>query len=452
MPLALYAQWTTIGTDTLTTGLNMTRRVRIQSIAADNSGCLHALWAEWPRPAGATKLRYARRPADSSWTVPELVADSTGSDPALVVEPATGRAHVAYTRRVAPNGELFYATNRTGSWQHTRLTNDTFYDWTPAIGLEDTAVHIARVVRDKDAHYHIGYVTNRSGTWQDQTLEGSQLGDFGLGAAPYLALGPDGRAHVSYRGGNYPNYKVHLAENSAPGDTNWRYEVMATVNLCDYTSALTVLGSDEGFMVVSGNDGWGMPFRTCYLHRPAGSQVWDPYQLMTASASASLTGYAFDQGLVHAAWARVNGNVLTGDVFHCSNYSGIWFNSPIRADERTGDAALVIDGRHQGHCLVVSPTVLDSEQVMCAHSAPLVALEEPAAGARRAVACPASIVSGILNMPGQLASGTKPVILRDAAGRAMMRLAPGPNNVSSLAPGIYFADLPSGIRRVCVAR
>jgi hypothetical protein len=62
----------------------------------------------------------------------------------------------------------------------------------------------------------------------------------------------------------------------------------------------------------------------------------------------------------------------------------------------------------------------------------------------------ASHVRGVLNLPrdqgaghdpiahGQLGSCPKPVALLDATGRKVLDLAPGPNDVSRLAPGVYF--------------
>jgi len=58
-----------------------------------------------------------------------------------------------------------------------------------------------------------------------------------------------------------------------------------------------------------------------------------------------------------------------------------------------------------------------------------------------------TVVHGILRLP-QPASGT----LLDASGRAVLALKPGPNDVSRLAPGVYFiltphpAPLPQGAR------
>lgn len=55
----------------------------------------------------------------------------------------------------------------------------------------------------------------------------------------------------------------------------------------------------------------------------------------------------------------------------------------------------------------------------------------------RAEALAASVVSGVLYLPGETTSG-RPGWLLDIAGRRVAQLSPGPNGVSKLAPGVYF--------------
>ncbi|MFO7652121.1 MAG: hypothetical protein R6X13_12380, partial [bacterium] len=90
------------------------------------------------------------------------------------------------------------------------------------------------------------------------------------------------------------------------------------------------------------------------------------------------------------------------------------------------------------------------------------AVEEgrPTRDARR-VTPNASVVRGALNLPRdmtELRSGNsdrvpRPVLL-DAAGRRVLALKPGPNDVSRLAPGVYFVQSagPAGTSRVLVLR
>jgi hypothetical protein len=368
-----YGQWVTTSIDTLTSTITR-KTMTMQALAIDDNQTLHAVWAERISPS-VNRIYYSHKHPDSSWINPEIVADSTNNNPVIGVEPGSGKAHIAYTVSISTYGELFHATNQTGNWERTRLTSNDVYDHAPTIAVKGSSAHIAWITIDTSSAYRIAYGTYSAGNWYSQILFGSQLGDFGLGAAPYLALEPDGTAHISYRGGNYGDYHIHHAENPS-GDTIWLYEILYTVNANDFTSALGAKDNGEIFLAASGNDGWGFPFRTCYLHRPPNSSNWDTYQLMTADASATMNGFAMDSNFVHISWERVSGNILMEEIYHCSNFSGEWFNSGIRPDGQTRYGALVIDNYHSGHCLVISGPNVDSQQVYCINSAPLTNLSE----------------------------------------------------------------------------
>ena len=64
----------------------------------------------------------------------------------------------------------------------------------------------------------------------------------------------------------------------------------------------------------------------------------------------------------------------------------------------------------------------------------------------------ATIVGRVLNLPAS-SFGTRHSTLVDAAGRRLLDLRPGPNDVSRLAPGIYFVRSGSPVvRKVVVAK
>lgn len=371
------AQWLTTRIDTLTSTISQ-KAMSIQALAIDNNQTLHAIWTERTTP-GSNRIYYSHKHPDSSWTLPELIVDTANINPVIGVELNTGRVHIAYTVTIGTYPELFYANNQTGNWERTRLTTNDFYDQSPTIAVKGSSAHIAWITIDSTGEYRIAYGIYSSGNWSSEILYGSQLGDFGLGAIPYLALEPEGIAHISYRGGNYGDYHIHHAEKPL-GDTTWLYEILYTVNADDFSSALAAKNQGEIFLVASGNDGWGFPFHTYYLHRPPNSSTWESAQLMTADASATLRGFAMDSNFVHVSWERVNGNLLTEEIYHCSNFSGHWFNSGIRTDGQTSYGALVIDNNHSGHSLVISGANIDSQKVYCINSAPLTGLNENKTG------------------------------------------------------------------------
>jgi len=49
-----------------------------------------------------------------------------------------------------------------------------------------------------------------------------------------------------------------------------------------------------------------------------------------------------------------------------------------------------------------------------------------------------TVVRGVISLPSPIANLQSPSVLLDAAGRKVMELVPGPNDVSRLAPGVYF--------------
>ncbi len=434
-------QWQTTSIDTLT-GPAGRCWIGLQAVAVDDAGVLHAAWSE-AVAGGGRRVLYSRRHPDSSWSPADTVTDQAASAPALAVEEATGRPHLVFNWPGDTASEVYHCCRTDSGWRLTRLTDNDDYDISSTLALEDGRIHAAWITVDSAGSYRIGYATDRSGAWQVQTLSGSQLGAFGTGAAPFLAVEPGGRAHVSYRGGDYGDYDIHHAGNASPGDTTWDYEALTSANLQDYSSALSARDSGELFLALSGNDGWGMPFRSCHLHRPAGSPAWDPYQLMTGSSSAALRGFAMHGDIVHITWERISGNIATGELNHCSNASGSWFNSALRPDGMTHSGALAIDRDHAGHCLAVSGPGLDSQAVYCLNSEPFTSVAEarPAALRRRAAT--------LGRIPVRLSTGGTGRLELFSATGALVRVLPatdsdvlwdGRDQRGILAPaGLYFA-------------
>ncbi len=370
----LTANWITTGIDTIT-DTRARKWISMQSLGIDLTGRLHAVWVE-KLGNSPNYLLYSFKSPGARWSSPETIAETVSVKCALAVEKNSGSVHIAYIKQFGDSNDLCYTTNANGGWQTVRITKDTVPNFTPAIALENDSIpHVAWVTRLPGVAFKIGYSTSRTGRWENQLLVGSELGDFGSGATPYLAISPAGCAHITYRGGNYPDYHIHHAENTAPGDTHWFYEILTTSNNYDYISALAAGANEELFLACSGNDGWGMPFRTHYLHRPAGSSVWDFAQLITGPFSAQLEGFFFDGRTIHITWQLINGNIAMEQIYHCSNYSGNWINSPVRADTHTSGGSIVLDNNHCGHVLVKIETPADTE-LYCIHSSPLTGISE----------------------------------------------------------------------------
>ncbi|MEO0078470.1 MAG: hypothetical protein ABIK86_05675 [candidate division WOR-3 bacterium] len=83
--------------------------------------------------------------------------------------------------------------------------------------------------------------------------------------------------------------------------------------------------------------------------------------------------------------------------------------------------------------------------------------EAPAPHARRRSTGP-TILRGILNLQSATCNLHSEMVLLDVSGRKVLDLAPGPNDLSGLAPGVYFvrevgAEIQTGtVRKVVIQR
>ena len=71
---------------------------------------------------------------------------------------------------------------------------------------------------------------------------------------------------------------------------------------------------------------------------------------------------------------------------------------------------------------------------------------------RRTANVGATLVNGVLNLQPAISNLQSEIDLLDATGRRVMSLRPGPNNVSTLSPGVYFVrEEPQAVRKVVIA-
>jgi YVTN family beta-propeller protein len=77
--------------------------------------------------------------------------------------------------------------------------------------------------------------------------------------------------------------------------------------------------------------------------------------------------------------------------------------------------------------------------------------EEAAGNGVRTASLP-TIVRGVLFLPASGVERPASSVLLDIAGRKVFDLVPGANDVSALAPGVYFVREPSGVRKVVLAK
>jgi hypothetical protein len=249
-------------------------------------------------------------------------------DPAIAWWSAIGIPFIVYEQ----DSEIYAALLSGSAWQTEPITASTQSDCSPTIAIDSAwfQPHVAWITDDSISGEHkiayaVGILVGPYIHWGVQTLVGSDLGPYGTGAAPSIAVTSEGIAHIVYRGGDYGNYHIHHAWNDAPGGTNWNYEILYSGNANDFSSALIFDRDGNLHLAVSGNDGWGFPGRVFYFFKPVG-QPWQQYELASLSGSAVQPSISFDENdAPHILWMETSGNFYTGNIFYSARDStGTW--------------------------------------------------------------------------------------------------------------------------------
>lgn len=362
------AQWIGATRDTLTDDLFRDENSS-QCIACDNSNTLHVVWQRANSGSG-WRVFYGRGGA-TPWSTPIEVGDSslTSFHPALAVESGTGTPWVVYQASYATSDEIVIAKDSTSAWGRTRLTNNTTPDFSPTIAIDPSnKVHLAWIGQDASSNWKIVYATNLNGNWQTQLLTGSSLGGFGSGAAPFIAVTQSGVAHIFYRGGDYPDYHIHHATNSLPGDTAWSFEIVTTPNANDFTSSAVIDTQGTLHLLASGNDGFGFPPHAYYTQKVLGGS-WSSPELANPGGTGNGGSLIIDRfGKAHITWDEVNGNIITGNLYYATNKSGAWTSVPVQLDNQTYSGVLTVDGMRRGHILAYNGATFPMQEIIVIHS------------------------------------------------------------------------------------
>jgi len=188
--------------------------------------------------SGNESARTAEACARTPWHV-ETVAPGVNGRPSGATVDALGRLHVLAE---SSNGQL-------GWWR--RATDGTWTGGSPAPGV--FAALSGSVATDAAGHAHLSlvdatagtvlYATEASGNWTLETVS--------AGAAPAIAVGPDGVPHISYVAGNQIRHAVR-------GSSGWTSELVDARSPVRALSSITV-GSDGVIRVA-----WAVTFTSPY--------------------------------------------------------------------------------------------------------------------------------------------------------------------------------------------
>lgn len=335
------SQWAGAYYDTLTHN-SLRDELNHQCIDIDKTGKLHVVYKR-ENPVSGWSFFYRQRDLSSVWSPEDSVASDVGFDPVIAASNIAGDAYVAYEGGASSIYDIFLSSYSAGLWTNQQITNDAAEDMTPTIDVDSAGyVHLAWTSIDSFGNYLIKYATNIGGVWRKQELSANQLGLFGSGAIPEIAVEKPGIAHIVYRGGVPNAYKIYHAFNNAPGDSTWTYDILTTSNMEDLQSAIAIDHAENIHVLVSGDDGFGFPVNAFYLKKPFGSPSFEP-AVRAASAYHAAVGDLFidSHDVPHIVLNELSGNFLTGNIIYADSTD--WTGITLLQTNDVYEAHLVID-------------------------------------------------------------------------------------------------------------
>ncbi|UCC12214.1 MAG: T9SS type A sorting domain-containing protein [candidate division WOR-3 bacterium] len=344
--IPLHAQWQNSEVDTLT-NTQIRKETEIQSLDIDNLDFVHLVFKH--DAAVGWGIYYITNSPAGTWQAPELVndTDQVCYSPALAVSPLNDEPYITYE----DDSEICFAYPSSSGWQQHMVTSDDRMDCYTTIAIDGAGrVHLAWITEDSlTLDYKIAYAIGDSIDWEVQILFGSELGPYGTGAVPYIAVTEDGIAHIVYRGGDYGDYHIHHAWNDTVGGSSWNYEIIMSGNVNDFSATLVVDDNDDLHLAMGGNDGWGFPGRVYYRYQPHG-QNWQAYELASLTRSAVEPSIALDADKApQIIWMETSGNFFTGYVYYShQNTVGQWQVAYVIGDDHF-TPSFKIDSGDYGH-------------------------------------------------------------------------------------------------------
>lgn len=474
LPAPASAQWATVATDTLA-GTTASERSTRFSVAIDAADAPHALWSV------GSRIYYSRKPA-GAWLPPTELsqADANYAALALTIVPGTSRPCVLYTRTPfgAPAGELVLAEWNGSGFDLHALTADGVTKFGPALAIDaGGAYHVVCVVQSA-GEWRLRYLTNVTGSPTDMLLAVGPLGAFGSGATPAIAVEPGGIAHVVYRGVS-GGYRIHHAENSAPGGVGWSWQTLVSPNLEDTGSDVRIDAAGTVHVAASGSDCDVCMRRTHVFKRPAGG-AWSVAAPIAHTNGLTGPSLAVDaEGQAHVAVSEISGSLFTGRILYASALTG-WAPSLVIGNDH-GTPSLAVGAQGKSYLVCTTGPNTGQRNVLCLQSQLTTAgvgdERPPAARTWRASPNPFRLATVVRttggSSMGSASGGNTAALVFDVAGRIVRHLAPtrgsgaaveyawdGRNDVGRVVPaGVYriaatggSGDVPAGTRAATVVK
>jgi len=384
---------------------------------AASAGYVHAVWED--RDSGYNAAICYRRSSDAGLTwLPQSLLAPPGyncRNPSVAAQDSF--VHVAWADDSAGR-ELYYrrSTDFGATWSDkVKLTNDMQESWHPSLGLHDSFVHLAwRDWRDHSFEIYYKRSTDYGATW---SMDARLSGDVATGSYNPCLAADSGLVHVVWWDTRTEPFEIYYKNSTDDGGT-WNDEQRLTNDTTgSYNMTVAARGSTVHVM-------WEALYGTSFIMYKFSTDAGATWSLDTALTTTpdywSVSPCAaMDAGDVHVIWTD----------FRDSEYGEIYYKRKL-----AGSSGAEESRKPQATSYKLEPTII--------HGVLLLGGENGDCPQNRGLSLRRAICDSQGLSPGFASEGLSPVFakpaLLDISGQKVLALHPGANDVSNLAPGIYF--------------
>ena len=407
---------------------------------AGSGRVVHVAW--YDRRTGTDQIFYKRSTdAGTTWSQDTALTTGTGgkSDPGLAV--MGDLVHLVWEdRRGGYNSEVYYrrSTDNGVSWEsETRLTIDNYLSQNPCVCTQGDRVHVAWANDTAGREVYYLRSTDRGVTWGDRRRL-----TFDMQESYYPSLAAVGNVvHCVWRDWRDHSFEVYYLRSATYGQTWDSIPVRLSGDPASGSYNPCIAASGPGAHVIWW-DTRDTPFELYYRRTTDYGNTWEPEVRLTFDTTGSYNPTIAAEGAsVHVTWEALYGSA---DIYVRSSFDvgATWLPEQRLTNDQflsvSPSVAVIDSGIH-----VIWTDFRDSDYGEIYYKRNLtgnVGVEEERSTpyALRTTPIP-TIVRGVLETPETTSREPQAAnALLDIAGRKVLDLHPGPNDVSRLAPGVYF--------------
>ena len=397
---------------------------------------VHVVWYDWHNNGSAI---YHRRSSDqgTTWGSDTRLSDSPAYSDFPTLAVSGSNLHLAFRDRRTGRYLSYHKRSTDGgrTWEQDHFISDsTLFNWWPSIAAVGQDVYLALNMDTVNSEVFFRRSTDNGETWDPiQRISNAAL----RSEDPCIAA-RDSFVHIvwnEFRHGGNGHSEVYYRRSSDRGVT-WGSETRLTHDTAmSYSPTVYPTGSNVD---VAWEDNRSGAFEIYHKRSTDYGHTWGADKRLTYdSIPSAYPSIVVDGTNVHLVWFRLSGG---GGIFYLhSGDGGASWDSIVTLVSGTSPAMPFID--FTGSALhVIWRDIRGADTAIYYKRNPTgnVGIEEGLRAQAPSFRPGVTFVHGVLAFDDrEWATGDR-IVLLDAAGRKKLDLVPGPNDVSGLAPGVYF--------------